>query len=340
MTDDSRPRRHLLEFVLRGGFTGLLLAIGLHAGYVLAGSNFRTVLPGQVYRCAQPTGPSLDRFIRRHGIRTVVNLRGVCPSGAWYRQEAAVTANLDVAQEDISLSATRLPSTVSARQLLEVLDRCEYPILLHCHQGADRTGLASVMIALLHTDATLPEARRHLGLRGGHLDMGKTRHMGRFFDLYQAWLEGLDEAHSPALFRAWIVNHYCPGDSRAEVAILEPLVQRENQRPLLRLPACRGRVVEVRCRNTSLEPWHFHPGGNVGVHLWWTLLGRDEKLVSGERAGLFHATVAPGEHIDLKLALPPLKPGTYELRLDLSNEQHGFFAQLGNDLYVIELEAT
>jgi hypothetical protein len=340
MTVDSPARPRPLASAVRGVVAGLLLAVALHAGYVLGGSNFRTVLPGEVYRCSQPAGPLLERLIGRHSIRTVVNLRGTCPSGDWYRDEARATARLDVSQEDVSLSATRLPSTVSIRQLLDVLDRSEYPILLHCHQGADRTGLASVMVLLLRTGATVAEARRHLGVRGGHLAIGKTRYMDRFFDLYESWLAGLGEEHSPDLFRAWVRGHYCPGDGKATFALREPPLAREGARPLLRLPANRRRLLEVRCRNDSPEEWRFRPGGNAGVHLWWTVLDRDERVVHGDRAGLFHAAVAPGGHIDLTLALPPLSPGRYELRVDLANEQHGFFAQLGNDPYVIELEVT
>src|SRR5262249_54757798 len=48
-----RPARPLAAFLVRGGVTGLLAALGLHVGYVLGGTNFRTVLPGEVYRCAQ-----------------------------------------------------------------------------------------------------------------------------------------------------------------------------------------------------------------------------------------------------------------------------------------------
>src|SRR5262245_56780136 len=127
---------HLVTLSLaRGAVAGVLLAIAWHAVYVLAGSNFRTVIPGEVYRCAQPTGRDLERLSRRHGIRTVVNLCGCCPSGDWYQDEADATARLGISQEDIHLSALRLPSRRSVRQLVEVLLRSQGPILLHCQQG-------------------------------------------------------------------------------------------------------------------------------------------------------------------------------------------------------------
>ena len=324
---------------LRGLVAGLLVAVGLHTGYVLLGSNFRTALPGQVYRCAQPSPAALDRILRRHGIRTVVNLRGCCPTAPWYLAEARVTSTLDVAQEDVSFSATRLPSRVPMQHLLDVLDRSAYPILLHCHQGADRTGLAAVLARLLRTDATLDQALGQLGLAGGHLSFGKTGHIDRFFDLYRDWLVGHDLAHSPALLRAYITSHYCPADGRAEFVVQETLAERDG-RPLLRRRAGVAGPVTVRCHNRSLEPWVFQPGNNAGVHVWWTLLDRDERVLRMDRAGLYHARVAPGGFIDVVLPLTGMAPGRYELRVDLVNEQHAAFAQLGNDLLVVEVEVS
>jgi hypothetical protein len=341
MAGDTTTRpRSLLEYVVRGVVSGLLLAVGLHAGYVLGGGNFRTVLPGAVYRSGQLSEPTLERYLRRHGIRTVVNLRGCCPPAPWYQGEASVTCRLDIAQEDIALSATRLPSTVGVRHLLDVIDHAEYPLLFHCHQGADRTGLASVMTVLVRTDATLAEARRHLGLSSGHLAVGKTAHIDRFYDLYEAWLNESVATHSPDMFRDWVRHHYRGAESRADITLVEELEHPEGRRPVLRLRAGERRSLTARCHNASLRTWTFQPGNNAGVHVWWTLLDRDEKALRTDRAGLLHASVAPGESIELAIPLPGLPPGRYELRLDMANEQHGFFSQLGNDLYAVELEVS
>lgn len=332
--------RSLLQSVVRGCVTGLLAAVGLHIGYVLGWTNFRTVLPGEVYRCAQPSAATLERAIRRHGIRTVVNLRGCCPAGDWYREEARATARLDVHQEDVALSATRLPSVVAVRQLLDIIDYSTYPLLFHCHQGADRTGLASVMTVLVRTNATLGEARRHLGLRSGHLPFGKTGNIDRFFDLYEDWLRNEEKPHSPDRFRAWVRQEYCPAEGRAEFTLLEPLRHVEGRRPILPTQAGEARLLKVRCHNTSTHPWRFQPGNNAGIHVWAYLLDREERSVRMDRAGLFHATVEPGEHLDVMVPLPALPAGRYELRLDLADEQHGFFQQMGNSPFVVELEVS
>jgi hypothetical protein len=327
----SRLRRPLLG----GALAGVVLALLWHAGNVLFGPNLHTVLPGAVYRCSQPSAAGLERLVRRYGIRTVVNMRGYCdPIPPWYSDEARVTARLGVSLEDLGFSAGRLPSAVTLRHLLDVLDRSERPILIHCHKGADRTGLASTLAVLLYTDASLPEARRHLEPRMGHLPIGRTIHMDRFFDLYAEWLaaEGVD--HAPDHLRRWIRHGYCGGAGRATIEVILP------RGAPLKVPRDQPFSVRVRCHNTSVKPWHFQPGSNAGTHVKYVVLDEEEDWAQPERrGGLLFATVEPGEHIDVTLPVGALRgPGRYVLRVDLMDEQQGSFVQLGSEPLFCELE--
>jgi protein tyrosine phosphatase (PTP) superfamily phosphohydrolase (DUF442 family) len=335
MPPDPPPNRScaLGRTLLRGAAAGLVLAGCLHAGYVLLGPNFHTVIPGAIYRSGQLSPRELERTIRRFGIRTIINMRGCCEPAPWYLQECAVTNRLNIAQEDLGFSAGRLPSVPVLRQLVEVLDRTEYPILVHCHQGADRTGLAVAAALLLHTSTPLAEARRHLSVRTGHLPLGRTTNMDRFFDLYEEWLAGHRLTHSPATFRQWVERDYCPGEGRAVITILSPA-----GRPM-RVRRSRPTVVRVRCVNTSVKPWHFHPSSNAGIHVSYYLFDSDDEVVMSGQAGRFFATVAPGEHIDLTLTFPPLvRKGRYSLRVDLVDEQHASFLSLGCEPLFWEVE--
>lgn len=330
------PRRpgNLLAHALRGLAVGVVAALAAHFAVVLGGSNFRTVLPGRVYRSGQLSPARLDAYARKHGIRTVINLRGCCPTADWYRLQAEATAGLDIAQEDVSFSATRMPSSASLRQLVEVLDRCEYPVLFHCHQGADRTGMASAVALLLHTDTPLEEATRQLGLASGHVPLGRTAAIDHLFVLYREWLaeEGLD--HSRAAFRLWAVGCYCPGVGSAALELIDPPAGP------FRLRQGEQRKVTVRCRNTSEAAWRFEPGPSAGIHGFWRLLDADERSLFEGRTGLRRATVRPGGTIDLEVALPPLPPGRYALWFDLMEEQHATFLQLGNEMLVVDVEVA
>lgn len=331
---------HMLLWLWRGGVSVLLLGVLGYAGCILATNNFHAVVPGQAYRSAQLTADELTAAIRRYGIRTVVNLRGPCVNLPWYLDEARVTAKMDVAQEDVSFSATRLPSALAVRQLVEVLDHSEYPILMHCQQGADRTGLAAVMVALLRTDATLAQARRQLGLATGHVAFGKTRHVDRFFDQYEAWLHGQDVAHTPDRFRDWLRHHYCPVGGRAAIVLLDPPGRRGATRTALRLAAAQSQLIRVRCYNRSEQPWHFQPGNNAGIKAWIHVVDHDDRPLGLDQVGRFHARVLPGEAIDLAFPVLALVPGRYQIRIDLADEQHATFLQLGSEPLVIDLEVT
>jgi protein tyrosine/serine phosphatase len=191
---------------------GGLVALGLEVLHVTVGANFHAVVPGQVYRSAQPSPRSLEKKVRTYGIRTLVNLRGWCGSDKWYVEECRTAKRLRLAMEDIGLWAGQPPSVEELHHLVRVLDQAEYPILLHCNSGGDRAGFASVVFLLLHTDTTLACARRQLGFRYGHNPYAGAACLERFFDQYARWLDKQGREHTPAHFRHWMQCVYRPDD--------------------------------------------------------------------------------------------------------------------------------
>jgi hypothetical protein len=309
---------------LWGGGTGLLVVLIGEALNIFLGRNFHVVVPGRVYRCSQRPGADLEAIVRTHGIRTVVNLRGCCAPWPWYLDETRATHRLDVAQEDICFSAARLPSVHELRRLIEVLDHTEYPILLHCRRGADRTGLASAIVLLLLTDTGLDQARRQLALRYGHLALGRPAFLDGFLDLYAEWLQAQGRTHSRAAFRRWAEQDYCPGECRCRIEPLDVPA---------RIPCGRPTALRVRVHNTSVKTWRLRAGTNAGIHAAFSLCDAQDRSVAMGRAGLFNAEVAPGQSIDLTLALPAVQtPGTYRLVVDLIDEQQCMFFQTGSEL--------
>jgi protein tyrosine phosphatase (PTP) superfamily phosphohydrolase (DUF442 family) len=295
---------------------------GVEAYSVFFGANFHTLIPGRVYRSAQLSPTHLERKLRTNNIHTVVNLRGTCDPSPWYLEESRVTSRMSVCQEDICFSAGHLPSVSEVRRLVEVLDRTDYPILLHCRRGADRTGMTAAIILLLQTDATLRQARSQLGLRYGHVALGRPANLDCFLNLYEEWLQSERLTPSPAVFRQWLLDGYCPAECRCEIRTLVP-------------PAIvRGKPFTVQAcfRNTSIRPWHLRAGRNAGIHgsyLLWDPLGN---VVVSARSGLFDADVMPGDSIELTLAFPALRDsGRYKLQVDMVGEQHCVFHQAGSE---------
>jgi len=325
-----RPsRRAWLRLGARAALVGLFAAAAAESGSVFVGSNFHTILPGQFYRCSQPSPARLKQLIHDHGIRTVVNLRGPCPTFDWYLDECRTSAEMDVCQEDVCLSAGRLPPVGEVRRLVEVLDRSERPLLFHCQRGADRTGLASAVALLLYGDGSHAAARRQLGPRYGHLALSRPASLDRFFDLYGAWLRGRGLTHSRNNFRRWVVYEYCPGEYRA---VLEPHDVPRTVR------AGEPFAAVVRCHNTSVAPWHLRPGITSGTHLWFMVTDAHAGIAALGLAGLFEAEVAPGQSIDLTLPVPALRlPGRYTLTADL-NRDGNHFVQAGSEPLEWEFE--
>ena len=103
-------KRSLFKILATGCILLVIAAVAAQAYYVFLAGNFHAVIPGQVYRCGQLSGDTLEKVIVEHKIRTVVNLRGSSPPSPWYLDECRATNHLNVGQEDICFSANRLPS--------------------------------------------------------------------------------------------------------------------------------------------------------------------------------------------------------------------------------------
>lgn len=323
---EGRTRRWLL----RGCLLGLGSAVCAELGHVIVGCNFHTVVPGKVYRSAQPTPASLTRAATDQGIRTVVNLRGTCDAYSWFLEEAAATQRLGLAQEDLCFSSYRLPSVHELKLLVEVFDRSEKPLLIHCRRGSDRTGLACAVYLLSQGETSLAEARRQLHWRYGHLALGRTRHLTTFFDLYEEWLHAQGQPHCRAAFRDWVASGYCAGACRAR---LEPLGFPAS------IPLGKPMVLRVRATNLGVKPWQLKPENNAGIHLGYVVIDESHQLIRHDRGGLFSALVQPGESVDLPVLLPGArKPGKWTLWIDMVDEQHCWFYQAGSEPLEWELE--
>ena len=308
--DATPPRRWFTRRTLLRLAGAAVLAPPLtEAVRVFALTNVHTVIDGRVYRTAQLDGPTLRRFIADKGIRTVINLRGTCLGEEWYLHECRATAGADVSQEDITLSAKRLPAPAEVRRVVEVLDGTEYPVVIHCQRGADRTGLVSAVAVLLRPGSTLADGRRQLWPRYGHVEVGRTAVIDRFFDFYEDWLKRNERIHAPDTFRDWAVKHYCPGPYRALLALFGPNPPE--------VPAGRGFTLGVRAWNTSIAAWEFRTGATGGIRLRYQVFSSAGKPVYKGTAGNVERTVPPGGSIDLAMGFPALKPGVYTGHADL-----------------------
>lgn len=153
--------------------------------------NFRTVEPERVYRSAQLDPESLALVFDQYGIRTVINLRGANPQELWYQNEVAATTKAGVQHVDIAMSASKLPSRAILLQLFDAFQTAQYPILIHCEAGADRTGAAAAIWRMALRGDARQAAAAELSPLYGHFvaRYPAMDELVRIFQPDRAWIE-------------------------------------------------------------------------------------------------------------------------------------------------------
>lgn len=111
--------------------------------------NFHVLEDGKAYRSGQPSGDQLRSAIDALGLRTVLNLRNSHPGTAWYDEEAAACGDTGVTLVSVPMSAQSLPPPEVLAKVVETLQTAEYPLLIHCQAGADRTGATSAIYRMI-----------------------------------------------------------------------------------------------------------------------------------------------------------------------------------------------
>jgi protein tyrosine/serine phosphatase len=148
---------------------------GAYWGAIQYQGNFHTVEGGAFYRSAQLSKDELQSAVRKHDIRSVLNLRGTHPGQAWYDQEVAVSQALGVAHYDYGLSAHRFVTRQQIGELLAIVRDAPKPLLVHCKSGADRTGLVSALYRFAGEGVSADQADRELSLVYGHFPYFTSR---------------------------------------------------------------------------------------------------------------------------------------------------------------------
>ncbi|WFR94817.1 dual specificity protein phosphatase family protein [Rhizobium tumorigenes] len=159
--------RKIMRYAVACFLVGLLF-FGGHLALLQATGNFHTVIPGQLYRSAQPSGAQLETYVHQYGIKTIVNLRG-SNDQPWYQEETAVARRLGVQHIDFRMSATKILTVDKAIALIDIMKTAPRPILVHCMSGADRTGLFSLIYSYEVAGVPGDVAEWQLSVLFGHI---------------------------------------------------------------------------------------------------------------------------------------------------------------------------
>lgn len=206
--------RFLFGSILRAslvlGFLGFLVFAHRYSTFRIS-KNFAEVVPGQFYRSAQLTDEELEKAIQDYRIKTVISLRGAPEHTEWYQEQTAVLAKHKVAFHALWWMAEFFPPKAELQKYIQLLDTVEYPILIHCRVGSDRTGLATAIYAMdkLRTPKEIA-INQHLSFDYWHVPAFKPA-MVEFAKIYRGpeWITSKYDECDPANF-AFVEHPDCP----------------------------------------------------------------------------------------------------------------------------------
>jgi protein tyrosine phosphatase (PTP) superfamily phosphohydrolase (DUF442 family) len=163
----------------------LFILIGSLYLYIEEQGNFHAITPGEAYRSAQMDRDELEYYINNYHLKSILNLRGKNSDSDWYTEEVKVSSEHGIVHYDMALSASRALTAKEVRVLLEIFNSAPRPILIHCKAGADRSGLVSAMWKVIVDKISKAEAKKQLSILYGHLSIGPTSAMDRFFEKWR-----------------------------------------------------------------------------------------------------------------------------------------------------------
>jgi lipid-A-disaccharide synthase-like uncharacterized protein len=168
--------------------------------------NFGVVEPGKIYRAGRQTPETMRKIHDRYNIRTIVDL-GVAARGSERDEQADALANelgIDRHRMDNLLGdATGNPNEyVAALRMMN--DDSNYPMLIQCGAGAQRTGLAVILYRHLFEGVPLKEA---------HIESFKFGHDPDEWIMLSYLAEHYAEIKTALDTNTWIPGYPIPIDS-------------------------------------------------------------------------------------------------------------------------------
>jgi undecaprenyl-diphosphatase len=332
------------------GVTVLIVVAGL--GWVAQHKlsfELREVLPREIYRSRQPDATDLVRSVDVAGIKSVVNLRGEKLDADWYIEELEASRELGLERLDIRFESYHWPRRYSLHRLIAFLDSAPRPILLHCHGGTHRAGLASAVSRALEGQP-MDAVRGELSDIRTSLRMSNRGFISLFFDLYEAWLEEQGKSHDAESFRFWALTRYAPPPFDADIRVDETSAFGRVQR---------GAALQfaVSATNLGSESWRIDPTAvRLGVRafgpheqppvdpmqfLTWRGSGTVLALVDGPSM-----SVGQGQSVEFQVEVQaPDLPGHYFLQVDLvwlnsENDETDWFSELGRPGFLAGMEVV
>ena len=163
---------------------------------------------GGMYRENQPSPKRIAEWAKM-GIKTNINLRGESPKG-FYLLEKEACEKHGITMVDFRVYSRDTHTAEKIRAAKELFENIEYPAVMHCKSGADRTGIMGVLYRHFRMGDTIEEAMEQLKFKYLHVKQGKTGMLDYFFNDYLKYSKEHDIE-----FIDWVETVYDPADVKA-----------------------------------------------------------------------------------------------------------------------------
>jgi len=185
--------------------------------------NFHWVIPGEAARAMQAWAGGLGPFLKRRGIRAIINLRGRNDDLSWWKKETATAKANGIAHLDAMLDSRKLPTREMLERLVACFDTAPRPFMVKCSGGQDRASFAAALY-VIHRDGwqAMPAAQAQFA-RFPYLHFPKThqRWLKPFLEFARTDSGGaplaqwIRESYTPEKLKAWLDDHGMEGSYAA-----------------------------------------------------------------------------------------------------------------------------
>ena len=146
-------------------------------------------------------------------IRTVINLRG--PREDLVDQmERRVCKNLNLSLIEFKLHSRGAPTIDQIFLSKKLFGEIEYPALIHCKSGADRTGLMASLY-LINKGIDVDEAKKQLSFKYLHIRLAKSGILDHFFESFIEYRK----KNNKISFWEWSKKYYNPKELKISFKI-------------------------------------------------------------------------------------------------------------------------
>ena len=139
-----------------------------------------------MYRSAQPS-PSLFLELKNKGFKTIINLRG-SRDDLVDQMERRVCKNLKLKLIEFKMFSRGAPTPEQIKKSKELFKNIEYPALMHCKSGADRTGIMATLY-LINKGIGVKTAKSQLSLKYLHIRYAKSGILDAFFEEFISYMK-------------------------------------------------------------------------------------------------------------------------------------------------------